>query len=99
LLGIVTDRDLVLKVLAEGSDPRSTQIDGVMTTDVVACNPEDACDKALDLMEQHQVRRIPIVDKDNRLVGIISQADIATRLDEPAKTAEVVEEISRAAAN
>lgn len=99
LLGIVTDRDLVLKVLAAGSDPKSTQIDVVMTTEVVACNPEDACDKALDLMEQHQVRRIPIVDKDNRLVGIISQADIATRLDKPEKTAEVVEEISRAAAN
>lgn len=97
LLGIVTDRDLVLKVLAEGLDPKSVQVDRVMTTAVVTCSAEDACDEALDLMEQHQVRRIPIVDDNNRLVGIISQADIATRLDEPEKTAEVLEEISRAA--
>jgi CBS domain-containing protein len=97
LLGIVTDRDLALKVVAEGLDPKTVQVESLMTTGVVTCSPEDACDEALDLMEQHQVRRIAIVDDNDRLVGIISQADIATRLDEPEKTAEVVEEISRAA--
>ena len=97
LLGIVTDRDLALKVVAEGLDPKNTPVESVMTTGVVTSSPEDDCEKALNLMEQHQVRRIPIVDG-NRLVGIIAQADVATRLDQPDKTHEMVEEISRAAA-
>ena len=97
LIGIVTDRDLVLKVISEGRDPKSTALEEVMTKDVVTCHPDDDVTEALDAMEENQVRRVPIVDDDNRLVGIIAQADIATRVDEPEKTHEVVEEISRAA--
>ena len=97
LKGIVTDRDLVLKVVAEARDPKTTRLEEVMTTVVATCRADDDADEALGLMEQHQVRRIPIVDGDGRLVGIISQADVATRVDEPKKTAEVVEEISKAA--
>ena len=97
LKGIVTDRDLVLKVIAEERDPKTTRLEEVMTTEVATCRPDDDADEALELMQQHQVRRIPIVDGDGRLVGIISQADVATRVDEPEKTAEVVEEISKAA--
>ncbi len=96
LKGIVTDRDLVLKVIAEARDPRSTTAEEVMTTSVITCRSDDDVDRAMELMQQHQVRRIPIVDN-GRLVGIISQADVATRVDEPAKTAEIVEEISLAA--
>jgi CBS-domain-containing membrane protein len=99
LKGIVTDRDLVLKVMAEGLDPKTTLLADVMTTDVTTCRADDDADKAIELMQEHQVRRIPIVDGDTRLVGIISQADVATRVDEPDKTAEVVEEISKAASN
>lgn len=95
--GIVTDRDLALKVVAEGLDPKTTTIESIMTTGVMTCHPDDDVTEALDLMEQHQVRRVPIVDDNDCLVGIIAQADIATRVDEPAKTHEVVEEISRAA--
>jgi CBS domain-containing protein len=98
LKGIVTDRDLALKVVAEGLDPKNTTVEEVMTTGVATCSPDDNAHEVLELMEQHQVRRIPIVDDNDRLVGIISQADIATRLEEPKKTAEVVEQISRAAA-
>jgi CBS domain-containing protein len=98
LEGIVTDRDLVLKVVAEGLDPKTTRVKDVMTTGIVTCGPDDRVDGAIELMEQHQVRRIPIVDDSNRLVGIIAQADIATRMNEPQKTAEVVEQISEAAA-
>jgi CBS domain-containing protein len=97
LKGIVTDRDLVLKVVAEGRDPKTTPVEEVMTTEVATCRADDDADQAIELMQQHQVRRIPIVDGDGRLVGIISQADVATRVDEPEKTAEVVEEISKAA--
>ena len=96
LVGIVTDRDLALKVVAEGLDPKQTTIEEIMTTGVMTCGPDDDVSDVLELMEEHHVRRIPIVD-DDRLVGIIAQADIATRIDEPEKTHEVVEEISKAA--
>jgi len=97
LAGIVTDRDLALKVVAEGLDPKQTKIEEVMTTGVQTCNPDDDVSNVLKLMEHHHVRRIPIVDDQDRLVGIIAQADIATRIDEAEKTHEVVEEISKAA--
>ena len=66
-----------------------------MTRDLVTCEAEDPVQSALSLMARHQVRRLPIVDGGSRLVGIISQADVATRLNETEKIAEVVEEISR----
>lgn len=97
LEGIVTDRDLAIKVVAVGLDPKSKLVQDVMTTDVVSCRSDDNVNDALELMEQHQVRRIPIVDASDSLVGIIAQADIATRMEEPTKTAEVVESISQAA--
>jgi len=97
LAGIVTDRDLALKVVAEGLDPKQTKIEEVMTTGVQTCHPDDDVSNVLKLMEHHHVRRIPIVDDQDRLVGIIAQADIATRIDEAEKTHEVVEEISKAA--
>lgn len=97
LEGIITDRDIVVKAVAEGHDPKTTKLADVMTTNVITCAANDNIEQALDLMEEHQVRRIAVVEGD-RLVGIISQADIATRLDVPEKTHEVVEEISRAAA-
>jgi CBS domain-containing protein len=96
LIGIVTDRDLALKVLSEGRDAKSTKVETVMTRNVVTCHPEDDLQKALDAMAQHQLRRMPVVDNDNRILGIIAQADIATRLDQPEKTAEMVKEISQA---
>ena len=98
LLGIVTDRDLALRVVAEGRDIGGTRIKDVMTTGAVSCRPDDDLQKALDAMEENQVRRIPVVDHNQTIVGIIAQADVATRLSEPKKTAEVVEEISKAQA-
>ena len=95
LLGIVTDRDLAVRVVAEGRDPRSTTVDTVMTRRVFSCRPEDDLDKALKLMEQHQVRRIPVMDQQSRIVGIITQGDIAIRLKDPQTIAEVVTEVSK----
>src|SRR2546429_240269 len=94
LVGIVTDRDLTVKVVAEGLDP-STRIEEVMTRDPVACHPEDNLQTALDAMVDNQVRRIPLVDDDHRLVGIISQADVATPIGAPRKTSVGAQEISR----
>ena len=95
LVGIVTDRDLALKIIAEGRDARSTKVEAVMTRQVVTCRADDDLQKALDAMAEHQLRRIPIVDNDNKIIGIIAQADVATRADQPEKTAEMVKEISQ----
>jgi CBS domain-containing protein len=95
LVGIVTDRDIALRAVASGLDARSTSAAEVMTRELVTCNVEDPIEAALDLMSEHQLRRLLVVDGGRRLVGIISQADVATRLHESEKVAEVVEEISR----
>ena len=95
LVGIVTDRDLALKIVAEGRDAKSTKVEAVMTRKVVTCRAEDDLQKALDAMSEHQLRRIPVVDNDNKILGIISQADVATRVNQPEKTAAMVKGISR----
>jgi CBS domain-containing protein len=92
LVGIVTDRDLVLRVLAEDRDPDSTTVSEVASEEPVTVQPDDDIDRALQLMAQHQVRRLPVIEA-GRLVGIVTQADIAR--EAPAdQTGEVVEEIS-----
>ena len=95
LVGIVTDRDLALKVVGEGRDPKNTPVEDVMTDSLVTCRADDDVENAMRAMAQNQLRRIPVVDDSGQLVGIISQADLATRLNEPQSTAEVVKEISR----
>jgi len=97
LIGIVTDRDLALKVVAENRDARKTKVEDVMSRKMVVCKTGDSWQIALDAMAKHQLRRIPVVDQEGRLAGIIAQADVATRIEQPAATAKVVEEISRAA--
>jgi CBS domain-containing protein len=94
LVGVVTDRDLALKVVAAGRDPRSTALSEVMTPSPIACGPEDTIEAVMGLMATHQLRRVPIVDADGTLVGIVAQADIATRLANPSETGQVVQAIS-----
>jgi CBS domain-containing protein len=94
LVGIVTDRDLALKVVAEDLDSRQTTIEDVMSRKMVVCKTDDDWQVALDAMAKHQLRRIPLVDDQGRIVGIIAQADVATRIEEPEATAKVVEQIS-----
>jgi CBS domain-containing protein len=95
LVGIVTDRDLVLKVIAEGLNPQTTKVQDVMSKKLVTCQADDDVEQAMKSMAQHQLRRIPVVGEKMKLMGIISQADVATRVDEPEKTGEVVKEISQ----
>ncbi len=97
VVGIVTDRDLALKVVAEGRDPRTTKIQDIMSRDMVMCEVDDDWQLALDAMAKHQLRRIPVVDDRGLIMGIITQADVATRIEQPEVTAKVVEKISRAA--
>jgi CBS domain-containing protein len=95
LIGIVTDRDLTQHVVAEERDATSTLVQDVMTRNPFTCTPQDDLQKSVDAMQSHQVRRIPVIDQNGQLVGIIAQADIATRAGAPEKTAETVQEISR----
>ena len=78
LIGIVTDRDLAIKVVAEARDPNHTLVQDVMTSTIVVCREREDLSRVIKAMEEHQIRRIPVVDEDGRVVGIISQADVAT---------------------
>jgi len=95
LVGIVTDRDLIMKIMAAGLDAKSTKVEAVMTRKVVTCRAEDDLQQALDAMAGHQLRRIPVVDNDNKILGIIAQADVATHENNPEKTATMLKEISQ----
>jgi CBS domain-containing protein len=99
LVGIVTDRDLAIQVVAAGKDPHSVKAGDVMTHEPVTCRADQDLQSAIDAMEKYQIRRIPVVDESGQLVGIIAQADVATRIDEPEKTAELVEEVSQPTAS
>jgi CBS domain-containing protein len=93
--GFVTDRDIALNVVALGRDPRATVVDDIATVrDVVTIGADDPLDEALATMEANAVRRLPVIDG-NRVVGIVSQADIATTAPRSA-TGELVERISAA---
>ena len=94
LVGIVTDRDIVVKVLATGRSVEQATVRDAMTSNPAACREDDDIEQAIELMKDLQVRRVPIVDDTGRLSGIISQADIATRVDKDTKTGELVEAIS-----
>jgi len=95
LVGIVTDRDLTLKVLAEGLDAESTKVDAVMTRKVITCLANDRLHTALDVMAEHQLRRLPVVTNKNKILGMISQADIALHYSHPKRTAAMVKRISQ----
>jgi CBS domain-containing protein len=93
LVGMVTDRDIVIRAVAEGKDPQSTTVGEIASRDLVTVDPEQDLDEALRLMAQHQVRRLPVAEEDGRLVGILAQADVA-RQGKDAQTGQVVQEIS-----
>jgi CBS domain-containing protein len=93
LIGIVTDRDIVVRAVAERRDPQTMMVDEVASRDPVTVEPERDLDEALVLMAQHRVRRLPVVE-DGRLVGMLAQADVALEAKEK-KVGETVEEISQ----
>jgi CBS domain-containing protein len=93
LTGMVTDRDIAIRVVAAGKDPQSTAVHEVASKNLVTLDPEQDLDEALRLMAQHQVRRLPVVEEDGRLVGVVAQADVA-RVGDDTKTGQVVQEIS-----
>ena len=93
LVGMITDRDITMRVVAEAVDPQRTPVGDVCSRDVISVAPESDLEEALQLMARHQVRRLPVVEN-GRLVGIVAQADIALRENET-KTGALVEAISK----
>jgi CBS domain-containing protein len=94
LVGTLTDRDIVTRVVAEGKDPQEVTAGEVASTSLVTIDPQQDLDEALGLMARHRVRRLPVVERDGRLVGVLAQADVA-REGEEKQTGELVEEISQ----
>ncbi len=98
LLGIVTDRDIVIRALATGLDPNATTVDSVMTTEIYSARPRDFVFEAIRLMREKQVRRVPVVDEDGKLQGILAMADIALEMEDEREIAETLEDISSGSA-
>ena len=94
LTAIVTDRDIVVRAVAKGKDPRGMPVREVYTTEIVTVGPDQDLSDALQIMAANQVRRLPVVDEENRLVGVVSQADVALEAKEKS-VGEMVEEISK----
>ena len=91
LVGMITDRDITTRVVAENAVPETTSVEDVYSHDLISVEPDNGLDEALQLMARHQVRRLPVVEN-GRLVGMVAQADIALKDNE--RTAELVGAIS-----
>jgi CBS domain-containing protein len=94
LTGMITDRDIVVRAIARGKDPRGMPVREIYSTDVVAVTPDDKLNDVVSIMAGQQLRRLPVVDGEHHLVGVISQADIAIQAKEKT-VGEMVEEISK----
>lgn len=98
LVGLLTDRDIVVRAVADGLDVTSTTVGEIMTEELFTAGPDDYVFEALRTMGEKQVRRIPIVDEGGVLQGIVSMADIALEMEDEKEVAETLEEISSGAA-
>ena len=94
LIGVVTDRDITIRVAAEGKDPQSTTVGEIASRDIVTVDPQQSIDEAARLMAQNQVRRLPVVEEDGKLVGIVAQADVAQE-GKDSLTGDLVQQISQ----
>jgi CBS domain-containing protein len=97
LVGIVTDRDIVVRSIADGKDADSP-VSNAMTTEIFSVGPDDFVFEAIRLMGDKQVRRVPVVDENGALAGIIAMADIALEMEDEREIAETLEEISSGSA-
>ncbi len=94
LVGILTDRDIVIALVAEGKDPGTTTVGSIMSRDPVSTGPDEELDRSAQLMQEKQVRRVPVVDEQGAIVGIVAQADIAQESPSDQTVRETVEKVS-----
>jgi CBS domain-containing protein len=100
IIGLITDRDIVVRAIADGKDINNVRVNEVMSKQVRTVNEDSSVREALDVMSGAQVRRVPVVNRNNELVGIVSMKDIATETtNADKKVGQAVEEISRGPAN
>ncbi|HZI03458.1 MAG TPA: CBS domain-containing protein [Archangium sp.] len=97
ILGMITDRDIVVRVIAQGMDPNVTRVADAMTANVQYCFMDDDIDTALELMSSKQIRRLLVLDRNKKLVGIVALGDISQEASEH-ETAEALESISEPSA-
>jgi CBS domain-containing protein len=94
LIGVITDRDITVRAIAEGADPRTTDVGGVMTAEVVCCQEDDDVERAARLMQREQLRRLLVVDAGGRLVGIVSLGDLVRQTGDEELAGETLEKVS-----
>lgn len=97
LAGMITDRDITVRATAEGCDPNITCVADVMTPEIVTCFEDDDVQHVAELMEEKQIRRLAVLNKDKRLVGIVSLGDLAVRTADDRLSGEVLEQVSEPA--
>ena len=95
LVGLITDRDIVIRAVAEGKDCNNTRAEDIMSVDIHTARPNDRVVDVIRMMANKQVRRIPVVNDNRYLVGMISMADIAQEVDDDRELGETLEEISK----
>jgi CBS domain-containing protein len=81
LVGVITDRDIAVRVVAEGRDPQTTRVEEIASTNLITVDPQQNLDEALRLIRQHHVRRLPVVE-DGKFIGIVAESDVARHLDQ-----------------
>jgi CBS domain-containing protein len=99
VIGLITDRDIVVRLVAEGKDPANAHVNEAMTKNVRAVKEDDLFSDVLNVMSGAQVRRVPVVNDRNEIVGIVSMGDLATSGNQEAKVGQTVEDISAAPPN
>jgi CBS domain-containing protein len=95
LVGMLTDRDIVVRAVADGRDARTTHVRDAMTSDVVCCNEDDDVKVAASTMKDHQIRRLVVMDGQKRISGIVSLGDIAVDTSDEKMSGRVLEEVSK----
>ncbi|WP_373998979.1 CBS domain-containing protein [Bdellovibrio bacteriovorus] len=94
MIGMITDRDITIRVVAQGKDPRRTKVEEVMSEGINYCFEEDSIEEVNEKMSRHQHRRLPVVNKDKRLVGMVSLGDVANRAKDARLSHEILSNVS-----
>ncbi|MGH2522061.1 MAG: CBS domain-containing protein [Anaerolineales bacterium] len=97
VLGMITDRDITIRAVAAGHDPRQSHVHATMSPELIYCFEDRDIKEAADLMARHQIRRLPILNRDKKLVGIVSLGDLATDLNDEELVGAVLEDVSEPA--
>jgi CBS domain-containing protein len=94
LIGLITDRDITVRAVAAGKSPDACPVSDAMSGDLIYCYEDEDVERAVKLMEEKQIRRLPVMDRNDRLVGVVSLGDLATRQRDDRLSGQVLEQVS-----